>query len=64
VPDNMPVDNTTKLIVKRGATLIGKLSINAIEGKRVIADIDYPSMTAGMVVQPGDAVILAKPVTN
>ena len=53
VPDNMPVDNTTKLIVKRGATLIGKLSINAIEGKRVIADIDYPSMTAGMVVQPG-----------
>jgi len=64
VPDNMPVDNTSKLIVKRGATLIGKLSINAIEGKRVIADIDYPSMKAGMVVQPGDAVILATPVTN
>jgi len=64
VPDNMAVDNTSKLIVKRGATFIGKLSINAIEGKRVIADIDYPSMTAGMVVQPGDAVILAKPITN
>ena len=64
VPDNMPVDNTSKLIVKRGAAFIGKLSINAIEGKRVIADIDYPSMSAGMVVQPGDAVILATPVTN
>ena len=64
VPDNMPVGKTSKLIVKRGAAFIGKLSINAIEGKRVIADIDYPSMSAGMVVQPGDAVILAKPVTN
>lgn len=64
VPDDMPLDNTSKLLVKRGAALIGKLSINAIEGNRIIADIDYPSMAAGMVVQPGDAVVLAKPVTN
>jgi hypothetical protein len=64
VPDEMPLDNSSKLIVKRGTALIGKLSINAIEGNRIIADIDYPSMTAGMVVQPGDAVVLAKPVTN
>lgn len=64
VPDNMPIDNTTKLIVKRGADFIGKVSINAIEGKRIIADIDYRSMKPGMVVQAGDAVILAKPVTN
>jgi predicted nucleic acid-binding Zn-ribbon protein len=64
VPDNMPVDEASKLIVKRGAHFIGKVSINAIEGKRVIADIDYRSMKPGMVVQAGDAVILAKPVTN
>ena len=64
VPDDMPLDNSSRLIVKRGTTLIGKLSINAIEGNRIVADIDYPSMTAGMVVQPGDAVVLAKPVTN
>ncbi len=64
VPDNMPIENTTKLIVKRGADFIGKVSVNAIEGKRVIADIDYGSMKPGMVVQAGDAVILAKPVAN
>ena len=64
VPNDMPLDNSSRLIVKRGTTLIGKLSINAIEGDRIVADIDYPSMTAGMVVQPGDAVILAEPITN
>ena len=64
VPDNMPVDGSTKLIVKRGADFIGKVNINAIEGKRIIADIDYRSMKPGMVVQAGDSVILAKPVTN
>lgn len=64
VPDDMPLDNSSRLIVKRGTALIGKLSINAIEGNRIVADIDYPSMTAGMVVQPGDAVVLAKPITN
>lgn len=64
VPDNMLIDNSTKLIVKRGPDFIGKVSINAIEGKRIIADIDYRSMKPGMVVQAGDAVILAKPVTN
>jgi hypothetical protein len=52
------------LIVKRGADFIGKVNINAIEGKRIIADIDYRSMKPGMVVQAGDSVILAKPVTN
>jgi len=64
VPDNMPVDETTKLIVKRGAHFIGKVSINAIEGKRIIADIDYRSMKPGMVVQAGDAGVLAKPLAN
>ena len=34
--------------------------INAIEGGRIVADVDYKSMSAGMVVQPGDSVVLAK----
>lgn len=64
VPGNMPVDENSKLIVKRGTGFIGKLLIKAIEGERIIVDVDYQSMTTGMVVQPGDAVVLAKPVTN
>ena len=64
IPTNMPVSAEAKLMVKRGMTYIGNLKINAIEGHRIVADIDYKSMTPGMVVQPGDHVILAKPVTN
>ena len=64
VPSNMPVSAEAKLMIKRGMTYIGNLKINAIEGRRIVADIDYKSMTPGMVVQPGDHVILAKPVTN
>lgn len=64
IPSVMPVDPASKLIIKRGMTYIGNLNINAIEGNRIVADIDYQSMTPGMVVQPGDHVILTKPVTN
>ncbi len=64
VPSNMPVNESSKLMVKRGSTFIGYLKINAIEGTRIITDIDYKSMNPGMVIQPGDKVILAKPVTG
>jgi uncharacterized protein (DUF3084 family) len=64
VPSNMPVDETSRLLIKRGASFIGHLKINAIEGSRIVADVDYKSMNPGMVAQPGDSVVLAKPVTN
>ena len=64
VPSNMPVDDTSKLMIKRGTSFIGNLKINAIEGTFIVADVDYQSMTPGMVAQPGDSVVLAKPVTN
>lgn len=64
IPSNMPVTSASKLIVKRGSSYVGNLKINAIEGNRIIADIDYKTMAGGMVVQPGDAVVLSKPVTN
>lgn len=64
IPSNMPVTAEAKLMIKRGMKYIGNLNVNAIEGRRIVADIDYRSMTPGMVVQPGDHVILAKPVTN
>ncbi|MCP5534968.1 MAG: hypothetical protein H7A51_01905 [Akkermansiaceae bacterium] len=64
VPSNMPVDESSKLLIKRGTSFIGNLKINAIEGSRIVADVDYKSMSPGMVAQPGDVVVLAKPVTN
>jgi len=64
IPSNMIVDEGSKLLIKRGTGLIGKLDVNAIEGGRIVADVDYQSMTAGMVVQPGDTVMLAKPLAN
>ena len=64
IPSNMPVNETSKLMIKRGASFIGLLKINAIEGTRIVADVDYKSMTPGMVAQPGDRVVLSKPVTN
>ena len=64
VPGKMPINEASKLIVKRGNTFVGRLKINAIEAGRIVTDIEYKSMTPGMVVQPGDAVVLAKPVTN
>ena len=64
VPTDMPIESTSKLIVQRGNTLIGRLKISAIEGTLITADIDQKSLKAGMVMQAGDTVILNKPVTN
>ena len=64
VPKKMPISEDSRLIVKRGNTFVGRLKISAIEEGRLVTDVDYKSMTPGMVVQPGDSVVLAKPVTN
>lgn len=64
VPSNMTVASGEVLTIKRGMANIGHLVVQGVEGKRIIADIDYKSMTAGLVVQPGDNVIRTKPLTN
>lgn len=64
VPAKMPVDSSTKLMVRRGTSYIGNLKISSIEGSEIIADIDYKSMSQGLVLQSGDTVFLAKPLTN
>ncbi len=64
IPGNMVVNEASKLTVKRGSAFIGRLKINAIEGRRIVTDVDYRSMAPGMVVKPGDHVILTKPVAN
>ena len=64
VPKKMPIDDTSQLIVMRGNSFVGRLKINAIEAGSVVVDVLYKTMTPGMVVQPGDAVVLEKPITN
>lgn len=64
IPSGMPVTDVSELIVKRGNTYVGRLDVNAVEGTRIVTDVDYKSMSRGLVVQPGDSVILAKPVTR
>jgi len=51
----------TALLVKRDGRLIGRVNPTAIERTQTIADIDLESLAAGVRLQPGDRVILAKP---
>lgn len=57
---NADINVDSNLIIVRGAQHIGRLSINAVEANRVIADIDYTSLVSGARVRAGDRVILAK----
>lgn len=51
------VSTESRLLVKRGAQLIGKLNILRIENNLTVADIDMKSIKAGNSVLPGDQVI-------
>ena len=54
---NQGVTNESRLLVKRGNQLIGKLKIVQIYGSTTVADIDTKSITAGFAIQPGDEVV-------
>ena len=50
--------------MKRDGRLIGKVNPSAIEQTQTIAEIDLKTLSPGVRIQPGDAVILAKPASN
>ena len=54
---NEGVSSESRLLVKRGNQLIGKLKIVQIYGSTTVADIDSKSISPGFAVQPGDEVI-------
>jgi len=54
----------TSLIVQRDGRLIGRIRPSSIEPTQTIAEIDFDSLAAGVRLQPGDRVILAKPTSN
>lgn len=54
---NQGVSSESRLLVKRGSQLIGKLNIVQIGGNTTVADIVVKSLTPGFSIQPGDEVI-------
>jgi len=54
---NQGVSSESRLLVKRGGQLIGKLNIVQIEGNTTVADIAFKTITPGFSIQPGDEVV-------
>jgi uncharacterized coiled-coil protein SlyX len=54
----------TSLIVQRDGRMIGRVRPSSIEPTQTIAEIDFDTLAPGVRLQPGDHVILAKPITN
>lgn len=54
----------SKLLVLRGGRLIARLFISKLEANSAIGDIEPGSLRAGVMVRPGDQVILAKVRAN
>jgi hypothetical protein len=54
----------TGLIVQRDGRMIGRVRPSSIEPTQTIAEIDFKSLASGVRLQPGDRVMLAKPITN
>jgi septal ring factor EnvC (AmiA/AmiB activator) len=53
-----------ELIVKRDGRIIAEVRPSSIEASQTIAEIDFDTVVPGVRLQPGDRVIIAKPVTN
>jgi DNA repair exonuclease SbcCD ATPase subunit len=51
----------TRLIVKRGGRAIAEVAPSSIEASQTIAEIDYDTVAPGVMLQPGDRVILSTP---
>jgi len=54
----------TALLVKRDGRVIGRVRPSSIEPSQTIAEIDFASLAPGVRLQPGDHVMLAKPITH
>ncbi|MCU0796162.1 MAG: hypothetical protein MUF31_09530 [Akkermansiaceae bacterium] len=52
------------LLVKRDGRVIGQVKPASIEPTQTIANINLEALAPGVVIQPGDRVILANPATN
>jgi len=51
------IDSNMEFLVKRGATLIGKIRTTTVEPSTSIADIIPSSLAQGLSIQPGDDIV-------
>ena len=54
---NLDITKESKVLVKRGANILGRLKIIAVEDTKTVANIDFGTMADGATVLPGDKVI-------
>ena len=54
----------TAMIVQRDGRVIGRVRPSSTEPTQTIAEIDYSAMSPGVRLQPGDRVLLARPIAN
>ena len=54
----------SRLLVQRGGRLLGKVAISSLEANQAVAEIVPGSLAPGVVIQPGDQVILEKVKSN
>ena len=52
------------MIVQRDGRIVGRIRPSSIEPTQTVAEIDYSSLSSGVRLQPGDRVLLARPVAN
>jgi phage shock protein A len=54
----------SKLLVRRGSRLIGKLTVSSVDPNRAICDIVPDSLKPGQRIQAGDRAVLETPLSN
>jgi hypothetical protein len=59
--ENAGFRGDNQLMVKRGETFVARLNITSISKGQMVADIVTKSVPKGMVVMPGDRVMLVSP---
>lgn len=62
--NNSNINEQSNLLVSRGGSFVGRLTVQSIEPNQTIANIDQDSLKPGQRIQAGDRVILETPVSN
>ncbi len=62
--DNSPIKEDSELLVHRGGKLVGKLTVATLNAHQTICDIDDNNFHQGLMVRPGDRVILKDPIAR
>jgi small-conductance mechanosensitive channel len=54
----------SSMVVQRDGRVIGRVRPSSVEPTQTVAEIEYSTLSPGVRLQPGDRVLLARPVAN